>query len=303
MSGIGEPVSGAVGDGWPSPEQVHHFEWRTLPGGTRRSTFDAPSGPLAVAEWGDEGATTVLALPGVTGSKEDFALVGPLLANAGYRVVAVDLAGQYESYRARPQHGGRYDLAFHLADGEALLDQYGPAHLIGYSFAGLVAVQLVVRRREFVRSLTLVSAPPEPGNALAKVKVVGPLSYVIGPRGAAGLMQWGVRWNLNGATSARYRLVSHRLKYTRKESVTDAMAAMMHVPDVEDKLRASAVPVLVATGHGDLWSAARHQAYAARIGARLRIYATGHSPMETTPREMAGDLLEFLAAADAAGAA
>ncbi|OJV79047.1 MAG: hypothetical protein BGO37_00575 [Cellulomonas sp. 73-92] len=290
-------------DGWPTPEQIRDFDWVTLPQGTRLGTFDAPSGTLAAAEWGPAGGVPVLALPGVTGSKEDFALVAPLLARAGYRVIAVDLAGQYQSHAAGPKPGGRYDLALHLADAEALLDAYGPAHLIGYSFAGVVAAQLVVRRREWVRSLTLVSAPPVAGNALAKVRIIGPLGRVIRARGAAGLMTWGVRWNLNRTTSARYRLVSHRLRYTRPESVVDAMAALMHVPDVEDKLLVSGIPTLVTAGHGDLWTAARHRAFAERVGAQVRLYATGHSPVETTPRQMAADVLAFLAAADAAGRA
>ncbi len=296
-------VLGPWDDGWPTVEQVRTFDWVTLPEGARPGTFDAPSGTLAVAEWGPPDAQPVLALPGVTGSKEDFALVGPLLARAGYRVIAVDLAGQYQSHAAGPRLGGRFDLALHLADAEALLDAYGPAHVIGYSFAGEVCAQLVVRRREWVRSLTLVSPPPVPGNALAAMRIIGPLGRVVGARGAAGLMTWGLRWNLNRATTGRYRLVIHRLRFTRTASVVDAMTAMMHVPDVEDKLLVSGVPMLVAVGHGDLWTAARHEAFAARIGAEVRVYHTGHSPMETRPREMVADLLPFLAAASRPGPA
>ncbi|HEY0117628.1 MAG TPA: alpha/beta fold hydrolase [Cellulomonas sp.] len=296
-----EPGADALGDDWPTDHQIRVFDWVTLPADTRLGTFDAPSGLLAAAEWGPDDGTPVLALPGVTGSKEDFALVGPLLARAGYHVVAVDLAGQYESHTAGPRPGGRFDLALHVADAEALLDAYGPAHLIGYSFAGEVATQLVVRRPEWVRSLTLVSAPPVPGNALARMRVIGPLGRVVGARGAAALMTWGVRWNLNRAPGARYRLVNHRLRLTRPASVADAMAAMMRVPDVEDKLLVSGIPMLVTAGHGDLWTAARHRAFAERIGAGVRIYDTGHSPMETTPRELAADLLVFLAEADRAG--
>ncbi|MCL2465160.1 MAG: alpha/beta hydrolase [Micrococcales bacterium] len=293
-------------DGWPTAAQTRDFDWVRLPPDVHLSMFDAPSGALATAQWlpqsGSSGGPSVLALPGVTGSKEDFALVGPLLARAGYRVTAVDLAGQYQSHAAGPQPPGRYDLALHLADAEALLDAYGPAHVIGYSFAGEVAMQLLVRRRAQVRSLTLVSAPPVPGNALARVRIVGPLSRVVGARGAAGLMTWGVRWNLNRASAARYRLVSLRLHHTRRESVVDAMTAMMHVPDVEDQARASGVPVLVVVGRGDLWTSARHRAFAERMEAQIRVYETGHSPMETTPREMTADLLLFLAAADEAAA-
>lgn len=288
----GHPTGGEPA--WPTPEQVDAFDWLTLPPGTRTGWFEAPSGKLALAEWGPKDGETVLALPGVTGSKEDFALVGPLLAARGYRVIAVDLAGQYESHGAGPTHGGTYSLKLHLRDAKALLDAYGPAHVIGYSFAGQVATQLVLRRRSLVRSVTLVSAPPVAGNALAAVRIIGPLALVVGPKVAAALMTWGIRWNLNRATATRVRLVRHRLQFTRPESVPDAMAAMMTVPDVEARLRSSGVPMLVTAGTGDLWTADKHEAFAARIGARCRIYATGHSPMETVPGQMAADLVEFL---------
>ncbi|WP_448059533.1 alpha/beta fold hydrolase [Cellulomonas hominis] len=298
MSERDDPLVDISGADWPTPEQVRDFDWLVPPPGTERGTFAAPSGDLALWRLGPDDGTTVLALPGITGSKEDFALLAPLLARAGYRVVAVDLAGQYESHAAGPAAGGHFDLALHVADAEALLGAFGPAHVVGYSFAGLVAQQLVVRRPALVRSLTLVSTPPLPGNALAKVRVVGPLALVAGPRVAAALMSWGVRWNLNGTTRARQRLVGHRTRFTRPESVTDAMAVMMRVPDVEARLRASGVPTFVAVGHGDLWTAGRHEAFARRLTARTRTYPTGHSPMETLPRELAADLLDFLAVAD-----
>ena len=62
------------------------------------------------------------------------------------------------------------------------------------------------------------------------------------PRGAAGLMTWGLRHNVNHVTPSRYALVRHRLGFTVPRSVPDAMAALMRVPDVEDKVRASGVP-------------------------------------------------------------
>jgi pimeloyl-ACP methyl ester carboxylesterase len=196
--------------------------------------------------------------------------------------------------------GGAYDLRLHVRDAAALLDEHGPAHVIGYSFAGMVATQLAVRRRRQVRSVVLLSAPPVAGNALAAMRIIGPLALVAGPRVAAALMTWGIRWNLNGATATRCRLVRHRLAFTRPESVVDAMAAMMAVPDVESSLRAGGVPVLVLAGEGDLWTVQRHDEYARRIGAELRVYPTGHSPMETVPREMSADLHEFLRSASRA---
>ena len=78
------------------------IDWAVLPVGAVRSRFAAPSGQLAMVSLGDPGNPRVLLVPGVTGSKEDFTLMMPELAAAGYHVQSFDLAGQYESAAAGP---------------------------------------------------------------------------------------------------------------------------------------------------------------------------------------------------------
>ena len=56
---------------------------------------------------------------------------------------------------------------------------------------------------------------------------------------------------------------------------------------------ATGIPVLVAAGRHDLWSADAHRQFARRLGARVAIYPAGHSPGETTPYELARDLVAF----------
>jgi len=75
---------------------------------------------------------------------------------------------------------------------------------------------------------------------------------------------------------------------------------MRHTPDVTDQIRRSSVPVLVCTGDGDLYPVRTYQQYAARLGARLAVYRTGHSPCETTPNQLAADMLALYARAEAA---
>ena len=276
------------------------FDWQRLPVGTRTSTFDAPSGPLAMASWGEPGATRVLILPGVTGSKEDFSLVGPILADHGYRVDSVDIAGQYESDGAGPQPGGRYDLELHTRDALALLDaDPGPTHLVGYSFEGIVASEVLVRRPGRLRSLTYLSTPPLTGNALRGVRILGRFSRFIAPQVPATLMWWGATANVNRTEPSRIRFVRHRFHRTKFRSLVDAMRVMMHVPDHDAELRASGVPFLVCAGHGDMWPMAQHEAFAERLGARLCTYDTGHRPSETAPSQFARDLLTFYRSIDA----
>ncbi len=70
------------------------YPWFMHDGGVTR-TLATPDGPVAVLETGDGPA--VLFVPGYTGTKEDFAPLLPLLADAGLRAVAMDLPGQYET--------------------------------------------------------------------------------------------------------------------------------------------------------------------------------------------------------------
>src|SRR3954464_15250531 len=60
---------------------------------TRRGDFAA----LQVVPADGEPRGTVLLLPGYTGSKEEFVPLLPHLLAAGYRAVAVDARGQYET--------------------------------------------------------------------------------------------------------------------------------------------------------------------------------------------------------------
>ncbi|MEO8263469.1 MAG: alpha/beta hydrolase, partial [Pseudolysinimonas sp.] len=109
------------------------IDWTVPARGAVASRFAAPSGELAVVSLGDPSHERVLLAPGVSGSKEDFVLVAPLLADAGYYVQSYDLAGQYQSASAGPAAGKRYDWALFRDDMVALLEQGGPAHVLGYS--------------------------------------------------------------------------------------------------------------------------------------------------------------------------
>ena len=82
----------------------------------------------------------MLLLPGYTGSKEDFApILDPLCAN-GFRAVAIDLPGQFES--PGPDDEAAYTplaLGAVCAAVAADLAPTGPLVLLGHSFGGLVA--------------------------------------------------------------------------------------------------------------------------------------------------------------------
>ncbi|HEY0260496.1 MAG TPA: alpha/beta hydrolase [Lacisediminihabitans sp.] len=278
------------------------IDWTVLPAGAVASTFVAPSGPIAMISLGDPAGQRVLLVPGVTGSKEDFILMMPELAEAGFYVQSYDLAGQYESRLAGPENlpvpREHYDYELFVGDMLAILaDGSAPVHVLGYSFAGTVAQMSFQRHPELFASLTLLSCPPQPGQGFRGVSRIGPFTgLATGPIGAA-LMIWGLRRNLTRVPPGRLAFVKHRLTVTRVAAVEDIIGLMKRSPDVRAELRDSDIPKLVAVGEHDLWPLHLHSAFATEIGARLAVYRTGHSPCETAPHQLNRDLLELFSRA------
>jgi pimeloyl-ACP methyl ester carboxylesterase len=278
---------------------IGDLDWTVPAPGAVLSRFAAPSGDLATVSLGDPTHPRVVLVPGVTGSKEDFVLMLPLLAEAGYYVQSYDLAGQYESATAGPAEGSRYEYELFYDDLIAFLEAGAPAHLLGYSFAGTIAQLVLTRRPELVLSLALMTTSPDVGNGYRGMKWIGPFSRFITPRQGASLLIWGIVTNKNKVPPGRLAFVQARFAYTRRDSVDDIVRLMKHTPDLRDPVRAADIPKLVVIGEHDLWPVERHAAFAERIGAQLAVYDTGHSPCETTPHQLTRDLLALYARVDA----
>ena len=215
-----------------------------------------------------------------------------------YRVVVVAFGGVLGSFRRRGSSPD--DASAVAADSARLLDDGAArAHVLGYSFAGTLAELALLERPDRFATLTLLSAPPEPGQAFRGVKRIGPISGLTSPRQGAALMLWGIRNNLNRVPPRRLAFVRERFALTRRESVDDIIGLMMRTPDLLAELAASPVPKLVAVGEHDLWPRELHHGFARQIGARFAVYPTGHSPCETAPHQLVRDMLALF---DATGA-
>ncbi|WP_394940484.1 alpha/beta fold hydrolase [Psychromicrobium sp. YIM B11713] len=278
-------------------QQLPDIDWSVPPAGVVSSTFNAPSGPLALWSLGTPGQPRVVLVPGVTGSKEDFWFVMPILAEAGYFVQSYDLAGQYESYQAGPERldppRKHYDYELFVDDMVSFLESAGAAHLLGYSFAGDVAQLVTLQRPDLVLSLALLSTPPLPGQSFHGVKRIGWLSSLASPAVIAGLMKWGIKRNFIPVSAARLNFAMRRFALTRHASHVDIMGLMRNSPDLAAQLRALPQPKLLAVGEHDLWPLELHRAFAAELGATLASYPAGHSPSETTPYQLSRDLLDL----------
>lgn len=105
---------------------------------------------------------TVLLVPGFTGSKEDFIALHVPLAEAGYRSVAVDGRGQFESPGAEDDEApyAQAELAKDLlAQAEAVRDGT-PLHLVGHSLGGQISRAALLLDASPFASLTLMASGP-----------------------------------------------------------------------------------------------------------------------------------------------
>lgn len=307
IPGAPEPDPGVFGSGLVDEAArldaaLPDVDWFAPPPGAVRGEFQAPSGALATLSMGDPAHPRVLLVPGATGSKEDFSLMLPQLAAAGYFVLSCDIAGQYESADAGPEHlhppREHYDYQLFTDDLIALLEAgEGAAHVVGYSFAAIVAQLAFAQRPELFRSLTLLSCPPEPGNSFRGVQRIGRFSGWASARVGAALMIWGIRSNVVRVAPNRIRFVRSRFRLTRRKAVRDIFGLMQHAPDLRPVLAAAELPRFVAVGEHDLWPLALHRRFAQAIGAKIAVYRGGHSPSETSPHQMSRDLVALYAGA------
>lgn len=272
----------------------------TPPPCARARVLRTPRGDFAALDAAPrtEARGTVLMLPGYTGSKEDFvALLEPLTV-AGFRAVAVDGRGQYES----PGTGRQEDYAqgelardvfaqakaLHIGDGAA-------PHLLGHSLGGQVARAAALLDPAPFRSLTLMSSGPAEISAGQRDKV-----KLLGEALSALTMEqvWEAMRALDppedadtgGGEDLRRRWLRHdpaQLLATGHQLSVE--------PDRVDELAATGLPVHVLSGErDDVWPVAVLTAMARRLGAR-RTTITGaeHSPNTARPEETAAALVAF----------
>ncbi|WP_328319490.1 alpha/beta fold hydrolase [Streptomyces sp. NBC_00388] len=146
------------------PPGTHSAPLRTSRG-TFASLVAPAAGPAARGP-----RPTALLLPGFTGSKEDFISLLQPLAAAGYRVVAVDGRGQYETPGPDSQEAyAQGELACDVLAQAAAVG--GPVHLVGHSLGGHIARAAVLRDPTPFASLTLVSSGPAEVDSVQQQKI------------------------------------------------------------------------------------------------------------------------------------
>jgi pimeloyl-ACP methyl ester carboxylesterase len=243
-----------------------------------------------------------LLVPGYTGSKEDFIAVLQTLAQAGRRVIAVDMRGQYET--PGPDDPQAYTCASLGADVDAIAGVVGagePVHLLGHSFGGLVARETVLNGTTPLASFTLMSSGP---------------AGIIGPREQAGRMmlaelpEHGVDYmwaNRMEPDALRAGIPDDIVAFLRKRLLSNSPTGLMAMADevlnARDRvaeLAESGLDVLVLYGeHDDGWPPLLQAEMANRLEADcVVIPGAVHSPAVEAPETTAAALTRFWNAAE-----
>lgn len=284
------------------------------------TTLEVNGVPLRVRISGPEDGTPILLIHGIARSLEDWTEAHDLLAQGvggrGHRVISTDIPGfgYSRSGRVRPS------LPAFGAAMAALLDAAGvtaPAHVMGNSLGGGVAMTLAVDHPGRVASLTLVnsvgfgseaniSALPMAYGVLAALPG---LSARFGPKARAAGAETirDLFFNRELATTEQLRHAGKLAKQADFRATFLGTAATLGAPfvgvragwrrDLLKRVAASDIPTLVVWGDADLILPPKHleAARAAIPNARTHLFVdTGHMPQVERPEEFAAVARAFV---------
>jgi 3-oxoadipate enol-lactonase len=218
------------------------------------------------------------------------------LAQAGYRVMAMDLSGFGEAGVTAGEQAPWIDV---LATMDA--SEIHEAVLVGNSFGGAVALRTAIVAPERVSALALVSAPApglDPSPELQATWAAEESALERGDLDAA-ISAVVEAWTLPTASGQlRERIAAmQRRAYEMQADADEASAAEDPVESDPDVIRQLTMPALVAVGEQDKADFRRGAEALATMLPRARlevIEGAGHlAPMET-PERFRELLLEFL---------
>jgi pimeloyl-ACP methyl ester carboxylesterase len=267
-------------------------------GSARRVDVEGSAGSIAALRTGADGAPDVLLVPGYTGSKEDFGPVLDPLADAGYRVTAIDLPGQLDSPGPATVDG--YTPAALARDLSSVIAALGaPVHLVGHSFGGLVARAAVIAQPGLAADLVLLCSGPSALGGLRRerIELLRPVLPQVGMAGLWQAMQavFAAEPGYQAPPPDVAEFLERRFFAGSPEMLQGMGDALTSEPDRVAELARTGLRILVAHGaDDDAWPPAVQKDMAARLGADYVVIPdSAHSPAVENPDATVAALLSF----------
>lgn len=239
-----------------------------------------------------------LLIHGLGGSSRDWAAQVPMLATE-FDVIAADLRGHGRSDKPRQ----RYSIPLFAADMAGLLRALDatPAHVVGLSLGGMVALELALSYPALVRSLVIINSGPEApaGTVLERLRLVATYLRRVATVRLFGMRRMGevlARHLLPEPEQAplRQRLIAH---WSENEPGS-YLAALRAIGgwSARARLRNLHCPALIVAAETDYTSVAYKRAYSAAIprAELLVIAGSRHLTPIDRPAELNAAVLRFL---------
>lgn len=232
----------------------------------------------------------VVLVHGFTGSKEDFNLIGPLLADQGYRVLTFDNRGQHESAHSKREDAYEAgSLALDVIELVKYFELVKP-HLLGHSFGGLVAQRALVESPDSFASLTIFcSGPhwiPDKPDLEATIEIMKSMSMQ---------ESWDRFKEETDKLLPRYELYKKRWTASDPRSTHTMALHLQNAQPLIEEIVATNIPVHVVYGENDdAWPMPMQDQMAQDLSApRTIIKDAGHCPNEDQPEETVKVLTNF----------
>jgi len=225
------------------------------------------------------------------------------ILSPAYRVISFDLPG-FGLTGPDPNHNYQISRDTAILDSLMVKLKVESFHIAGNSLGGLVAWRYTTQFPQKILSLNLIDAAglPQPGKKppfifqLAKLPVLSTLLQKVTPKSIIKNSMLDVYKNDQLVTEKlidRYFELS--LREGNRTAFVKRMSQLNEKLDISD-LKKITAPVLIQWGKDDRWiPLAKGYEFKKLIpGAELKIYDSGHVPMEENPMETVEDYMKFL---------
>ena len=225
------------------------------------------------------------------------------ILSPGYRVISFDLPG-FGLTGPDPNHNYQISRYTAILDSLMVKLKVDSFHIAGNSLGGLVAWRYTTQFPQKILTLNLIDAAglPQPGKKppfifqLAKLPVLSTLMQKVTPKSIIENSMLDVYKNDNLVTEKlidRYFELS--LREGNRTAFVKRMSQLNEKLDIND-LKKITAPVLIQWGKDDRWIplAKGYEFKKLMPHAELKIYNSGHVPMEENPMETVEDYMIFL---------